>query len=97
MKDEEFDKFMRKQLREVYPSPKRVNVRLLEKWRENRNFKLINLAFNILLVLEGFLSLAIGVKLVGNLFLKVFLIVFGIIVFQVSVLMYVLVNKEEVF
>lgn len=97
MKDEEFDKFMRKHLREVYPSPRRVNVRLLEKWRENRNFKLINLAFNILLVLEGFLSLALGVKLVGNIFLKVFLIVFGVIVFQVAVLIYVLVNKEEVF
>lgn len=92
-----FDNYIKTELEKTYSPPEHINKELILNSKDKKEFKIINLIFFIIALIQSVSIILIGIIFISDIFLKVIVIGLGISLFNLSVSAYILtINKDGV-
>ncbi|NMB08472.1 MAG: hypothetical protein GX981_08820 [Tissierellia bacterium] len=89
------DEYIKNELEKTYSSPDYLNKKLILICRRDKEFNLINLIFFIISLIQSMSIILIGVIFLSDIFLKLVVIVVGIILFNSSLFIYTLIFHKD--
>lgn len=93
----DFEDKMRSELSKEYSSPSGLNLKLMNRVRKEPSYELVNKMLVLLLLVESILTVSTGVLVVSNIYLKVFVILSGLSIWNFTLLIFALIKNKEVY
>lgn len=91
------DDYIKNELQKTSSPPEYINRNLISSCRSKEEFKTVNSIFFILLLIQSLFILLVGLVLLSDIFLKMIIIGFGVLLFKISSFIYNLtISKESV-
>lgn len=86
-----------KELEKTYSPPDYINRELILNIKRKEDFKIVNLIFFIMSIIQSLSIILIGLIFISDIFLKIFVIGIGILLFKFSLSVYIVtINKDGV-